>query len=273
MAGEAQSINFAVGTATIMVGNPADLRDFRPETHSLGLVKNVKIMAEANYIQLPQGIRNEIVHSIKVGEPVTMGAEIYEYNAKNWNYALGFSGYGVTVLPATHHVIAAFPPDPLALNYAALLAAGTDTFTVDAVTGFNVGDYVNVQLGNTSDSVIPRRIKGTTTTTVTLDAPIKNQAIPVGAAIHKVNIIPVGRQSEQPFLAAKIVGTMADQVEVVIEIPKLRITKGFDLTFQTSDYANMPFEFTCYAQVPTDAQYARFKDEFDKATAVIYSQN
>lgn len=263
MAGEAQSINFAVGTATIMVGNPADLRDFRPETHSLGLVKNVKIMAEASYIQLTQGIRNEVVHSIKTGEPVSMGAEIYEYNAKNWNYALGFSGYNVTVTPAVHYVTTAV----------ATTSLGTSTFDVDAVTGFTVGDYVNVQVGDTSDSVIPRRITGTTPTTVTLDAPIKNQAIPVGAAIRKVNIIPVGRQSEQPFLAAKIVGSMADQVEVVIEIPKLRITKGFDLTFQTSDYANMPFEFTCYAQVPTDAQYARFKDEFDKATAVIYSQN
>ncbi len=263
MAGEAQSINFAVGTATIMVGNPADLRDFRPETHSLGLVKNVKIMAEANYIQLTQGIRNEVVHSIKTGEPVSMGAEIYEYNAKNWNYALGFSGYDVTVTPAVHYVTTAV----------AATLLGTSTFDVDAVAGFTVGDYVNVQVGDTSDSVIPRRITGTTPTTVTFDAPIKNQAIPVGASIRKVNIIPVGRQSEQPFLAAKIVGSMADQVEVVIEIPKLRITKGFDLTFQTSDYANMPFEFTCYAQIPTDAQYARFKDEFDKATAVIYSQN
>lgn len=263
MAGEAQSINFAAGAATIMVGNPADLRDFRPETHSLGLVKNVKIMAEASYIQLTQGIRNEVVHSIKTGEPVSMGAEIYEYNAKNWNYALGFSGYDVTVTPAVHYVTTAV----------AATLLGTSTFDVDAVAGFTVGDYVNVQVGNTSDSVIPRRIIGTTSTTVTLDAPIKNQAIPVGAAIRKVNIIPVGRQAEQPFLAAKIVGTMADQVEVVIEIPKLRITKGFDLTFQTSDYANMPFEFTCYAQVPTDAQYARFRDEFDKATAIIYSQN
>ena len=50
MAGEARSIDFLVGTATIMLGLPADLRDFRPETHSIGLVKNVKLMAEATYI-------------------------------------------------------------------------------------------------------------------------------------------------------------------------------------------------------------------------------
>ena len=55
MAGEARSIDFLVGTATIMLGLPADLRDFRPETHSIGLVKNVKLMAEATYIELTPG--------------------------------------------------------------------------------------------------------------------------------------------------------------------------------------------------------------------------
>ena len=48
MAGEARSINFAVGTATIMLGAPADLRNFTPTTHSIGLVKDVKVMAEAS---------------------------------------------------------------------------------------------------------------------------------------------------------------------------------------------------------------------------------
>jgi hypothetical protein len=95
MAGEARSIDFLVGTATIMLGLPADLRDFRPETHSIGLVKNVKLMAEATYIELTQGIRNSVVHSVKTGEPVRASAEVYEFNAANWSYALGFSGYNV----------------------------------------------------------------------------------------------------------------------------------------------------------------------------------
>ena len=97
MAGEARSIDFLVGTATIMLGLPADLRDFRPETHSIGLVKNVKLMAEATYIELTQGIRNSVVHSVKTGEPVRASAEVYEFNASNWSYALGFSGYNVGI--------------------------------------------------------------------------------------------------------------------------------------------------------------------------------
>jgi hypothetical protein len=96
MAGEAKSIDFLVGTATIMLGAQADLRDFRPESHSIGLVKNVKLMAEASYIELTHGIRNSVVHSIKTGEPVRASSEVYEFNASNWTYALGFNGYSVS---------------------------------------------------------------------------------------------------------------------------------------------------------------------------------
>jgi len=262
MAGEARSINFAVGTATIMLGAPADLRDFTPATHSIGLVKDVKIMAEASYIKLTQGVRNSIVHSIKTGEPVSMGASIYEYNAKNWTYALGFAGYDVALTAAETTVTTALVANP----------AGELTIAVVSAAAFNVGDYLMLQVG-TDDQVYPRRVAAKTTTSITFDVAIKNVAIPLGAFVRKCPIVPICRKSEQPFLAAKIVGSMADNVEVCIEIPKLRVTKGFDLTFQTSDYANMPFEFDVYDLVPSDPQYARSRDEFDSAPAFLYSLN
>lgn len=262
MAGEAQSINFAVGTATIMLGAPADLRNFTPATHSIGLVKDVKIMAEASYIKLTQGVRNSVVHSIKTGEPVSMGAAIYEYNAKNWTYALGFAGYDVALTAATTTVTTALAANP----------AGELTIAVATASDFNVGDYLMLQVG-TDDEVYPRRVAAKTTTSITFDVAIKNVAIPLGAFVRKCSIVPIGRKSEQPFLAAKIVGSMADNVEVCIEIPKLRVTKGFDLTFQTSDYANMPFEFDVYDLVPADPQYARSRDEFDGAPAFLYTIN
>lgn len=262
MAGEAQSINFAVGTATIMLGAPADLRNFTPATHSIGLVKDVKIMAEASYIKLTQGVRNSVVHSIKTGEPVSMGAAIYEYNAKNWTYALGFAGYDVALTAASTNVTTALAANP----------AGELTIAVAAAADFNVGDYLMLQVG-TDDEVYPRRVAAKTTTSITFDVAIKNVAIPLGAFVRKCAIVPIGRKSEQPFLAAKIVGSMADNVEVCIEIPKLRVTKGFDLTFQTSDYANMPFEFDVYDLVPSDPQYARSRAEFDGAPAFLYTIN
>lgn len=277
MAGEARSIDFLVGTATIMLGLPADLRDFRPETHSIGLVKNVKLMAEATYIELTQGLRNSVVHSVKTGEPVRASAEVYEFNASNWSYALGFSGYNVGI--ATTNVGSATIVAVEALTPAnGLLApastSGYTNFTLTNTTNFAVGDYVLVQIG-INDVVVPRRIvanaSGAPASSLTFDAPIKNIDIGNGVTVNKCLVVPVGRKSEQPFLAAKIVGNMADGREIAIEIPKLRVTKGFDVTFQTSDYANMPFEFTIYDQIPADVQYARFQEQFDGASAVVYT--
>jgi hypothetical protein len=273
MAGEARSIDFLVGTATIMLGLPADLRDFRPETHSIGLVKNVKLMAEATYIELTQGIRNSIVHSIKTGEPVRASAEVYEFNASNWSYALGFSGYNVGI-PALNAGSATITTVEALVPSGGILApadvTGYDDFTLSTVTNFAVGDYVLIQVGY-NDVVVPRRITTIAGSVITVDAPIKNVAFPAGVTVNKCLVVPVGRKSEQPFLAAKIVGNMADGREIAIEIPKLRITKGFDVTFQTSDYANMPFEFTVYDQIPADVQYARFQEQFDGASAVVYT--
>lgn len=275
MAGEARSIDFLVGTATIMLGLPADLRDFRPETHSIGLVKNVKLMAEATYIELTQGLRNSVVHSVKTGEPVRASAEVYEFNASNWSYALGFSGYNVGI-PALNAGSATITTVEALVPSGGILApadvTGYDDFTLSTVTNFAVGDYVLIQVGY-NDVVVPRRITTIAGSVITVDAPIKNVAFPAGVTVNKCLVVPVGRKSEQPFLAAKIVGNMADGREIAIEIPKLRVTKGFDVTFQTSDYANMPFEFTVYDQIPADTQYARFQEQFDGASAVVYTNH
>lgn len=273
MAGEARSIDFLVGTATIMLGLPADLRDFRPETHSIGLVKNVKLMAEATYIELTQGLRNSVVHSVKTGEPVRASAEVYEFNASNWSYALGFSGYnvGIPALNAGSATITAVETlTPSGDILAPADGVGYDDFTLSTVTNFAVGDYVLIQVGY-NDVVVPRRITTIAGSVITVDARIKNVAFPAGVTVNKCLVVPVGRKSEQPFLAAKIVGNMADGREIAIEIPKLRITKGFDITFQTSDYVNMPFEFAVYDQIPADNQYARFQEQFDGASAVVYT--
>jgi len=273
MAGEARSIDFLVGTATIMLGLPADLRDFRPETHSIGLVKNVKLMAEATYIELTQGLRNSVVHSVKTGEPVRASAEVYEFNASNWSYALGFSGYNVGI-PALNAGSATITTVEALVPSGGILApadvTGYDDFTLSTVTNFAVGDYVLIQVGY-NDVVVPRRITTIAGSVITVDAPIKNVAFPAGVTVNKCLVVPVGRKSEQPFLAAKIVGNMADGREIAIEIPKLRVTKGFDVTFQTSDYSNLPFEFTVYDQIPADVQYARFQEQFDGASAVVYT--
>lgn len=95
-----------------------------------------------------------------------------------------------------------------------------------------------------------------------------NRAIPAdyefgaGDRVHKVNMIPVGSYEDQPTMAAKIVGILPDEKEpVTLIIPKMRITNGFNMSFQTDQYGNMPFEFTPYEQVPGDPLYEEYGQE------------
>jgi hypothetical protein len=83
-----------------------------------------------------------------------------------------------------------------------------------------------------------------------------------GDRVHKANLIPVGSAEAQPTLGAKIVGILPEgKAPITIIIPKLRITNGFSLGFQTDQYGNMPFEFTPFEQIPSDPLYKEYGDK------------
>lgn len=92
-----------------------------------------------------------------------------------------------------------------------------------------------------------------------------DRAIPAGFSfiagdrVHKTNLIPVGSAEAQPMLAAKVIGILPkDNKPITIIFPKLRITNGFNLGFQTDQYSNMPFEFTPFEQVKSDPLYEEY---------------
>lgn len=99
--------------------------------------------------------------------------------------------------------------------------------------------------------------------TLTFDRPIpEGFNFSAGDRVHKVNLIPVGSAEDQPTLAAKIVGILPEgKKPVTIIIPKLRISNGFSLSFQTDQYGNMPYEFTPMEQVMSDPLYAEYGDK------------
>ena len=83
-----------------------------------------------------------------------------------------------------------------------------------------------------------------------------------GDRVHKANLIPVGSAEAQPTLGAKIVGILPEEKKpITIIIPKLRITNGFSVGFQTDQYGNMPFEFTPFEQIPSDPLYNDYGDK------------
>lgn len=257
MAGEAKTNAFMLGTATVMLGDRVDLFDFTPANHSIGLVKNFNLTVDQSYTDLGQGLTNQTVFSVKTGSKIMATMEAYEYTGKNLTYALGMEGFNAgDAITASSSIIGT--PTPT-----------TTGFTMSgALAGLVVGDYIKIQTGN-NDQVLVRKVATITGAALTFVDPLP--AIPAeGATVSKMNVIPLGSSTacEDTFVAAKIVGTLADCSEVVLLLPKVKITKGFNMAFNSNDFQNLPLELTVYDLLADDAHYAAFA-EFGNASAML----
>lgn len=256
MAGTANTDDFMLTTATVMLGAAEDLYDLNPEDNSIGMVKNFTITSEPAYTELTQGVKNTIVYSVLTANPVKATMEVYEYTAKNLGYSLGLEGAenldALSVSTTLSSAVSAGSP-------------AVDTISVTSATSFEAGDTIMIKVNDNDDFII-RKIDSIDTNDITLTRALPDKAIANGATVKKVNTIGIGSKTDQPFYAAKIAGKLVNGEEVVILIPKVRITKGFNLAFTSDNYANLPFEFTVYDLVSTDAFYT----EFDGDQARLY---
>jgi hypothetical protein len=245
MAGEAITNNFVLNTATVMIGAQTDFFNLNPAAHSIGLVKNFKITATPQYTTLTQGVKNTIVDSQLTNNEIKATMEVYEYSAKNLKYALGLDGTTLTTTGATS-----------ALKTSITAAATAALIVGDVSTTFGVGDWIEIQ---ENDNVHLAKLSAVAYSSPDTTLTFTGYAIPTGvtftsaAKIRKVAVIPVGSKTNQPYLSAKVVsGDLQDNAPIVLAIPKLRITRGFDIDFKTDAYSNMPFEFTPYDLTSSD---------------------
>lgn len=249
MAGEALTDAFMLGTATLMLGPVADLDQLNPEEHSVGLAKNVTMKTTPGFTELTQGVKNTTVFSVQTSNKVMVSGEVYEYTTKNLAYSVGLDG-------------STFAPQSVESTVAtqmALTLGITGTAMVLATGGgtpFAADDDILIKIGN-QDQVYLRKIVSKSTDTLTLNVGLP-VAVPVGAVVQVVSVLGVGSKEDQPFLAAKIVGKLANGETIMIDIPKVRITSGASLAFKTDGYDNIPMELTVYDLVATDPFYTRF---------------
>lgn len=244
-AGEAKSTKFAVGTATLMLGPLADLMNLNATAHSVGLAKNIVVTAESSFLDLTQGVRNRLVYQVMNGQTTRVTAEIYELGAKNLTYGLGLDGSSLTVADVS-------------TTLAANIAANSNLAQVANATGFAVNDWMIIQPDANSDDIQLRKAANIATNNITLSAPVP-VLVPSGAIVKKVNAINVAGQETPSFLSMKLAGSLADGSPIVLLFPKVKITRGFTVGFQTDNYGNLPFEISAFDQVPTDPFYSTIK--------------
>lgn len=250
MAGEAITSKFMLGTATVMLGPQSDLYDLNVGEHSIGLVKNVTPKSAPGFIDLTQGVKNTTVFSVMNANKVTVTGEAYEYTSRNLAYSVGLEGS--ELVPST---VATTVETEMVLT----TGKTPVVIPVVATTGFAANDFIIVQVGNDDQAFVRKVVSVQVDTSLTIEAgtgfPV---IIPVGSTVKKANIVGVGSKADQPYLSCKIVGTIADGSEVILLLPKVRVTSGLSMAFKTDAYDNIPLELTVYDLVSTDPFYQTF---------------
>lgn len=253
MAAAPKTNQFMIGDATIMVGPMASVFDLMPDKHGLGLTKNLALKVETGSVDLTAGISQTPVFSVQNQFNPMASCEVYEYTARNLAYGLGLDASGVAYDQAAAGVTG---PHTLA----SACAAGSTSVVLTAGQGVNytVGDWVILQ--QAEDYVFAAKVTAKVTDTLTID-----RAVPTGltyatatTTIYRArSIAAIGGQNN--FMAVKAAVIMPkDKRPVPILFPKVRITRGFDLSIGSSDFSNLPFEFQPFALTPEDTLYSSF---------------
>jgi hypothetical protein len=254
MAGEARTSEFLLSTATLMVGPSDKVMELTPAEHSLGLIKNVQVSTDMSMTELTQGLQNTIVASVSTSVQSRISGEVYEYSGRNLAYGAGLDGSA-----------AAYAPITTSFTLASAIASGGTTVALATGQGstFAVGDFVVLQDTATGDRVHVGKVASKSSDTLTLAS---TYAMPSGMAftvlgttVFRVMSIKVGALDANPTFGAKLVGIMPGTGEpLTLIFPKIKITKGINLAFQSDNWSNMPFEFVPYNLVDGDPFFSDF---------------
>jgi hypothetical protein len=249
--GLAMTNRFMLGAATLLIGAQADLFNLTRAAHSVGLIKNFAITAEPSFTDLTQGVKNTLVYSVMTGNVARASAELYEFTPKNLAYVAQMNGATFTEATNTETTTSA--------AIAGSSGSPVTTVPVTSALSLAVDDWILIQNPAAPDDAIVRKITAISTNDLTV-APGITRAMATGATVRRMNMINVGSKEETPFFSAMVHGQLADGSEIAVALPKVRITNGLNLSFQTNDYGNMPIELGIYDLTPTDPNYAQFGD-------------
>lgn len=241
---------FMLASATIMMvpfgGTP--VFDLVPANHSIGMAQEVSVNVESGEISLLNGVAQAVVDSRKTNVSAMISANVREYTAQNFMYAQGLSGTPVQIKRGKLASSAAAAATSLSVTSDPIPGE-----TASAITGTSdipSGATLIIQDKNNPDRNFVTRTSGATTGTGPYAVAIAgNYALPAGVAfaaddyVWIVNEVGVADISEDQLMSVKIAGTLANFNRPIIAVfPKVRVTKGFQLSFTETEYGGMPWE-------------------------------
>ena len=243
--GTAKTGRFHFSTASLLIAPMAEQKAFNPLTHSVGLVKNVRVEASPSKVDLTQGIFNDVVATVTNNMPITGSGEVYEYTARNLAYGLSQDPTGLVDMG-----------EPVGVT-ASVAAAATSASISGPLAGAAVGSWIYIQ-ENLDDQVHIAKLSAVADNTLTFTGfPLPTGlSFTANARVGLLNKIDADPSRANQEYAVRIIGVALDKkTPITLHFPKCRITRGFSLGFSADNFGNMPFEWTPMVPVPTDPGY------------------
>lgn len=269
---------FMLSSATIMLapygGTP--VFDLVPSLHSIGMAQEVSVNVESGSIDLLNGVAQALVDSRKTNVNAMISANVREHTAQNFMYSQGISTTPVGIKRGKLSATAAAAA--VSLSVLTDPIPGDASSAITAIGDIPSGSIIIVQSAldraNTFVTKSTAVATGAGPFVVPIAAPY---AIPTGAgfvtndSVWIVNQVGIADFSQDNLVAVKIVGTLANFDRPVVAVfPKVRVTKGFQLSFTETEYGGMPWELRPLLLTASEAT-GRLADIGTKAAGAVYA--
>lgn len=259
---DVQKNAFMLSSATLMMA-PAfttDVFSLRPDLHSVGIAEDVQVGVDSSLIELKTGIAQATVDAKRTNVSSSISASLREFSAQNVLRALALASTPVQMKRGK--LTAAAAAGALSLSIATDPVPGDAASDITATGDIPVGSTILIQRANGTDYVFPTKSSGAATGsgspyTVPIAAPY---AIPTGMSfaagdsVWIINDAPIASMDADDLFGVKITGTLSNYNRPVTAIfPKVRVSKGFQISFSEKDYGAMPMELAPLLMSTTEA--------------------
>lgn len=246
--GTAQSDGFILQEATLMLGEVGNALDLTVEENSIGLFKNLQFQNTRSFTDLTQGVRQGVVASAETENTTMVTGEGYEFTPRQLMFAMGQEGYKYVHTPS---IVAKTVGDVL---------AASDTITVDAIAGITQDSWIVVRPTRGVDNGLAYRVVSVAGNVITLDRDLV-EAVPANSDVYLSTMIRSSGSLDDScasgtYFSMKVVSQKQNCLPIIVTSQKVRVSSGLQLSFGTSDWANIPYELKIMDLTPSDVGYA-----------------
>lgn len=248
---DVQKSAFSLSSATIMLGKAFvdDVFSLTPGTHSVGMVSETNITLDSSLNSLLNGVAQSEVDSKRTNVQSMITGNVFEMTAQNFMRAHAMSGaaaavkrgrLGTALIGGATSVSITSDPIP-----------GEASSAITNLSDIPSGSTILIQRpGGEDDYVFPTKTSAAATGTGPFVLPLgtdhaipAGMSFPVGSYVWVVPPVPVGDIDADDLFCVKITGVLSQFKRPLTYIaPKVRIVKGFGISYNETQYASMAWE-------------------------------